>query len=323
MTKTWILVLGVLSLPTLGQAQANDTQFRQLALLVVEQRLEQSEKAMLSGVLNQLCQETHLPDTEARRRLLGLLDSLEAQRRGKSPGWKTLLTLAKQQGSAKGAEKLLRQLSESARKALLVPPDRKGGDSDLKALVADAEQKAQLQPGQGKELLLQMLSLGSASTVPRLAGIPQQISLLVEVQNAPLEVVSATADAPVILSDPQAKLPEMPPLLLAALTQELPHSARIRSARPEPDLQSLPDYRLVVTLEGLQDSYNGGPMQEITLTAQLALVSIKDEVQVYQRPLIAKRYTSTGKVLDPLSPEFCAEAAGKVRRALESYLSAR
>lgn len=323
MASIWIVLLGMLSLPALGLAQASDTQFRQLALLVVEQRLEQSEKAMLSGVLNQLCQETHLPDAEARKRLLALLDNLEAQRREKGPAWKAMLTLAKKQGPAKGAEKLLRHLSEDLRRVLLSTPDRKGGDPDLQTLVADAEQHAQLQPGQGKEMLLQMLSLGSASIVPRLAGIPQRIRLLVEVQNAPLEVASASAEAPVITSGAQAKLPDMPPLLLAALTQELPHSARISAAAPEPDPQSPADYRLVVTLAALQDSYNGGPLQEITLSAQIALISVKGEAQVYQRPLIVKRYTSTGKVIDPLSPEFCAEAAANIRRALDGYLAAR
>ncbi|MDO8464499.1 MAG: hypothetical protein Q7S46_04495, partial [Gallionella sp.] len=140
----------------------------------------------------------------------------------------------------------LRQLADSARKALLTPPDRKGGDSDLKTLVADAEQIAQLQPGQGKEMLLEMLSLGSASTVPRLAGVPQQISLLVEVVNAPVEVVS-TADPPITGSGAQTKLPDIPQLLLPSLVKDLPASPRIKSAVAQPPAQ-LPDYRLVVTL---------------------------------------------------------------------------
>lgn len=323
MIKTWIGILSVLSLPALSLAQASDTQFCQLALLVLEQRLEQSEKAMLSGVLNQISQETHLPDSEARKRLVSLLDNLEGQRKNKGPAWKALLSLGKQQGASKQAEKFVRQLSDSGRKALLSPPDRKGGDSDLKTLVADAEQNAQLQPGQGKELLLQMLSLGSASTVPRLAGVPQQISLLVEVQSTPLEIVSATADSPTIGTGAQAKLPDISQCLLPSLVQDLPASPRIKSAVQEPTAQPQPDYRLVVTLEDLKDSYNGGPQQEITLTARLALFSLKNEAQVYQRPLIVKRYTSTGKVIDPLSAEFCDETAAKVRRTLDTYLSAR
>lgn len=323
MIKTWIGILGVLSLPALSLAQANDIQFRQLSLLVLEQRLEQREGAMLSGVLNQICQETHLPDTEARKRLVSLLDSLEAQRRDKGPAWKALMNLGKKQAPQKGVEKFLRQLGDSARKALLSPSDRKGWDCDLKTLVADAEQNAQLLPGQGKELLLQMLSLGSASTVPRLAGIPQQINLLVEVQNTPLEVASATADSPAIGTGAQAKLADISQHLLPALVKDLPSSPRIKSAVDQSSAQLQPDYRLVVTLENLQDSYNGGPLQQITLTAQLALVSLKNETQVYQRPLIVKRYTSTGKVIDPLSAEFGDEAATKIRHALDSYLSAR
>ncbi|MBI2502751.1 MAG: hypothetical protein HYW07_05905 [Candidatus Latescibacteria bacterium] len=322
MIKTWIGILGMLSLPALSLAQANDIQFRQLALLVLEQRLEQREGAMLNGVLNQISQETHLPDTETRKRLVSLLDSLETQRREKSAGWKALINLGKKQAPSKGVEKFLRQLADDARKALLSPPNRKGGDCDLKTLVADAEQNAQLLPGQGKELALQLLSLGSASTVPRLAGVPQQVRLLVEVLNAPVEVVSATADSPIIGSGAQTKLPDIPQLLLPSLVQDLATSPRIKSAVEQPSAQ-LPDYRLVVTLADLQDSYNGGPQQQITLTAQLALISLKNEEQVYQRPLIVKRYTSTGKVLDPASAEFCKEVATEIRHALDAYLSAR
>lgn len=323
MMKTWIGVLAALWLPAAVLAQADGTQFRQIALLTLQLRLEQGGGALLNGVLNQICQDTQLPETETRKRLLDLLSEFEAQRRTKGPEWRTIAALCKKQGAGGKGEKFLRQFADNMRSALRAPAGRKTGDYELKEMVAEAESSTKLMPDQGRDLLLQLLSLGSATTMPRLAGVPQKISLLVEVQPAPVEVVSADTGVPPLTSEIQAKLAAMPPLLLAALSAELPSSLRIDAVVTEVPAQSTPDYWLVVTLEGLRDSYNGGPLQEITLTTQLALLPMRTEVPVLQRPLLVKRYTSTGKVLDPLSREFCGEAAANIRRALDTYLSAR
>lgn len=322
MIKLWICLLGMLSLPALSLAQASETQFQQIALLVIEQRLEQRGDAPLSGVLSQIGQETFLPDTEVRHRLVDLLDNLETQRQGKSAVWKKLLELGKKQGSQKRAEKLLRQVTDNTRKALLNPSDYKGRGYDLKAIVDDAEEDGQFPPGQGKDLVLQMLSLGAASTVPRLAGIPQKIKLLVEVQITPPEVASSAAESLTPEEGSQEKLAVIAPQLLPSLVKALSASGYITWAGDQPTAQSTPGYHLVVTLQDLKDSNNGGP-QQLSLTGQLTLLPLVDEAPVYQRPLLIKRVSSKEKALDPTSPEFSNEVATKIRYILDAYLSAR
>lgn len=322
MTKMWIGVVVCLWLPVLCLAQEKEeTRFRQVALLILQQRLEHPDVDYLEGVVNQIARETHLPDAEARKRLVVLLDSLEVQRKGKTALWKKLAGAGGKEVPAKTGEKFLGQLAEEARK-LLVRQSRGRGDYALQDLVDQAAQNTGLLPHQGKDLLLQALSLGSGSTVPRLAGIPNQIGIVVEVQNR----LAGGADPAQATAEAAAKLQtdQLDQVLLPALLRELPASPRIKWAVEKPDPAAPPDYLLSVAIEDLQDCYSGGQMQKLSLTAQLALKPAAGQAQVYQRPLVVDQYTSVERANTPgQTDEFFKEVALKIRTSLDDFLSAR
>ena len=326
MIPRWIGVfVGCLSLPALCLAQGQkEAQFRQVGLLILQQRLAQPEADYLESTLAQIARETLLPNSEVRSRLVRLLDSLEVQRKQQTGVWEKVIAVGGEGVSPKVADKFLTQLATETRK-LLVEQNRHGGDYELQALIKEAVRKAKLTPAQGTDLLLKALSLGSGSTMPKSAGIPDQIGLLVEVYNrlakgSALPQETAADRAGDAAGQQSAALHRT---LMPVLLQTLPASDRIKWAVDKPDSTPPPDYLLSVTIDDLQDQRAGGQMKRL-LTAELMLKSADGQKQVYRRPLKVDQYSSVQKADTPAQWDaFYQDFAQRIRTSLDEFLSAR
>lgn len=325
MIRRWIGALVCLSLPGMCPAQGQDeAQFRQVALLILQQRLAQPEADYLESTVAQIARETLLPNAEVRSRLVRLLDSLEVQRKEPTAVWGKVIAVGGEEVAPKAVEKFLAQLAAETRK-LLAQQGRSSADYDFQRLIKEAARKAKLAPEQGSQLLLKALGIGSGSTMPRLAGIPDRIGILVEVSNP---FAAEGTSTPGAASDSgggaiKRQSAELLRTLMPILLRELPTSDRIKWAAETPDSTAPPDYLLSVIIEDLQDQRAGGQMKRL-LKAELTLRSADGQLQVYRRPLKVDQYTSVEKGDTPSQWEaFCRDIAQKVRGCLDEFLSAR
>ena len=313
MVWKWIGILGCLSLLGLGAAQGEEqSQFRQVGLLILQQRLAQPEVDYLESTLGQIAREALLPNGEARIRLIAILDTLDAQLKQQGAIWERVVAVGGEGVSPKMADKFLAPLLVETRK-LLVEQNRRGGDYSLQDLIKAAAQKAKCTPDQGNELLLKMLSIGSRSTMPRGAGIPDQIGVLVEVDNRLAADTTGAGGANAALDR----------TLMSVLLAELPTSGHIKWAGEKPDSTAAPEYWLAVMIHDLQDHRAGGQMKRL-LTAELTLKPAGSEVPVYRRPFKVDQYTSVEKADTPAQwAAFYKDTAQQIRTCLDEFLSAR
>ena len=93
MYRIWPLIPLYLLLPSLGAAQESEESFRQTALSVLQQQLQQANLGLSGAVLKRIAQETGLSEVETRQRLLVLLDSLETERQGNTAIWQEVLSV--------------------------------------------------------------------------------------------------------------------------------------------------------------------------------------------------------------------------------------
>jgi hypothetical protein len=268
-------------------------------------------------VIAQIAQETSLPPSEARVRLYTLVDSLQVQRRRKTEQWQRLVQAGGKQVPPQVADKFLNTLLSEARRLVT-----KQADYDLLPVVEFAAQRAKIPPHEAKDFLLQVLSLGSGSSMPRLAGIPSKISLLVEVQDRSRGKKGPDPAAPA--DSTEARTPDFADLMLPLLLQELPQSPRIKWAGDGSLQGQEPDYQLVVSIDDFHDGREAGGVQILSLTARLVLKPVASDTRVYQRPLTVNYYAlaegaNSGQPIDELRSQACT----KIRRALDDYLATR
>lgn len=309
-----------LAVPVLCLAEPDPgVQFRQIALLILQQKLEKTGNRLSGEVMNQIAQETGLPPSEIRVKLYTLVDSLQVQRRQKTEQWQRLVQAGGKQIPPQVADKFLNTLLTEARRLVT-----KQADYDLLHIVEFAAQRAKIPPHEAKDFLLQAMSLGSGSSMPRLAGIPSKISLLVEVQDRTVDKGDAALSAE--LDSTGARRPDFANPMLPLLLQELPQSPRIKWAVDGSTKGQEPDYQLVVSIANFHDGREAGGVQTLSLTAKLVLKAVASDTRVYQRPLTVHYYplaeaegANSGEPVDELRSQACT----KIRRALDDYLATR
>ena len=174
MCKAWVNILIYLLLPSWCAAQEHGKSFRQTALSVLQQRLQQTDPGVSGAVLKRIAHETTLSEAETRQRLLALLDTLEAARQGQTAVWQQVLSMGGEAVSPKEVGEFLGQLIKESRKVL-----RQEMDISLGYILTRATKKAKL-PIKGKILLVQVLTLGLDAPAASVQSESSEVDSLVE-----------------------------------------------------------------------------------------------------------------------------------------------
>lgn len=118
-----------------------------VAISVLQQRLRESSAISSDDLLQQMAQETGLSRSEISEGLLGLLDSLDYQRRRESEIWKGIIAVGGDEIPPKKADKFLQELFKSARDIL-----QKNVNYSLQSVLEQSAKKVRIMPVSGQRL---------------------------------------------------------------------------------------------------------------------------------------------------------------------------
>lgn len=250
-----LLGLLLISVPCLAQTSEAES-LSKVATSALQQKLQGGSSFSSNDLLQQILQETGLSKPEINVRLLGLLDSLDHQRRQESEIWKNLIAVGGDEISPKKADRFLQELIKSARKTL-----QKSGNYSSQSILEQAAKKAKIVPFQANAFLLRILNAGSDSdsSVTHSKRLLDKVGLLVKTRSTYRIVIS---DGPrmifekVLGKNPddslvKEKLSDFHKKALPFLIQELPKSDYVKWAVEEPTSLLQPDYRFYVEISEL------------------------------------------------------------------------
>ena len=126
--------------------------FRQQVLSALGEQLLQPEPMRTRAFNRYLMKQTGMGGTDVRKGMVALLDSLEAERKGKTEEWERIRTLGGTQVKPKQVDKLLRELTKRTRKVL-----ENNEDETLGSLLQHGAKKADVPDYRARAVLLQAL----------------------------------------------------------------------------------------------------------------------------------------------------------------------
>ena len=346
----YVLLLGLQALVFCGAgggvgadstvAPAPDS-FRQQVLSALGAHLLQPEPLSTRAFVRGLMKRTGVGGSDVRNGMLDLLDSLDAERKGKSEKWERIRKSGGTQVKPKQVEKLLKELTKRTRKAL-----KKNEDKTLGSLLKHGAKKAGLPDYRARAVLLRALEVSTDSAAVFL-GFPARVGISLEVTTpvvawtkaAMLEAQIAARHGGSNIMIPLPVTDDSPAAqgILSSLAQRLEESQRVAWVSSQSAKPVKPDCRLVFAIRELSlrshasivEGGSGEPLLDaargLHLEARLTMEDVATGIEVHRDEITVRENYAWGRNLvlpgQEFMDKFCQETALAAIESVEAYLA--
>ena len=309
----------------------SEVSFEQLVVSTLGSQLLSSEPQSLLEVVRSLASRTQSNDEQVRGRLLALIDTLEWQRKEETEAWQQIRESGGPRVAPKKVEKLVRELTKRARKAL-----QKNRDEALGELLRHGSRKADLPEYRARAVLLEAMDIDTDGASVYL-GFESRVGMLFEVTDAFQQATSAdgvqfgrgvgavSANNPIAQDDVNREI-------ASYVVQTMRSSKHVAWISSRPTSRMQPDCRLVFGIRQFNTTnrqYGSGEnvvyRPAIYLDAQIVMHQLSTSTEVLRENIVvqyefAVERDDTVRGQGSLS-KFYQKAAEAVVEVVDAYLA--
>ncbi len=316
--------------------------FRQQVLSGLGEQLLQPEPLRTRAFNRYLMKQTGVGGSDVRKGMLALLDSLEAERKGKSEKWQRIRTSGGTHVKPRQVDKLLKELTKRTRKVL-----ENNEDETLGSLLQHGAKKADVPDYRARAVLLRALEVPTDSAAVFL-GFPAKVTILLEMTTLEMTRGMTTSGylSQRLFPVSDDLLNEVKRDILPSLERRLKESESVVSDSIASTKSMKPDCRLVFEIrkfgrisrpwipeprETEVGSFTPAPFFGVWfyMEAQLTIEDIATGIEVHRDEIVIQSLYGVGEayLVEDIHPaqaligKFYQEAALAVSEIVDAYLA--